>query len=61
LLFQANDTLRRDCRNAKPRAENPSSIIAKVEGSWLIFAISSLKQKAAGCVGWSDRSQTNQK
>jgi hypothetical protein len=28
-----NDTLHRDCRNAKPRPAKPSSIIAQVEGS----------------------------
>src|SRR6516225_2928098 len=33
LLFQANDTLRRDCRNAKPRPAKPISIIAHVLGS----------------------------
>jgi hypothetical protein len=31
-LVQANDTLRRDCRNAKPRPTNPISIIAQIEG-----------------------------
>jgi len=33
LAVQATDNLRRDCRNAKPRPANPSSIIAHVEGS----------------------------
>jgi hypothetical protein len=32
-FLQANDALRRDCRNAKPRPAKPSSIIAQVEGS----------------------------
>jgi hypothetical protein len=30
---QASDTLRRDCRNAKPRPAKPRSIMAQVEGS----------------------------
>jgi hypothetical protein len=33
MLVQANDTLRRDCRNAKAKPANPISIIAQVEGS----------------------------
>jgi putative ABC transport system substrate-binding protein len=32
-VAQANDTLRRDWRNAKPRPPNPSNIMAQVEGS----------------------------
>jgi hypothetical protein len=40
LLVQASDTLRRDCRNAKPRPANPSSIIAQVEGSGTLVATS---------------------
>jgi hypothetical protein len=32
-IDQANDTLRRDRRNAKPSPANPISIIAQVDGS----------------------------
>jgi hypothetical protein len=32
-FLQANDALRRDCRNAKPRPAKPSNIMAQVPGS----------------------------
>ena len=38
-VIQANDTLRRDRRNAKPRPAKPISIIAQVEGSGTVTAI----------------------
>jgi hypothetical protein len=38
LLVQANDTLRLDRRNAKPRPAKPSSIIAQVDGSGTALA-----------------------
>jgi hypothetical protein len=44
LFAHANDTLRRDCRNAKASPAKPISIIAHVEGSGIAPGTTPLKK-----------------